>query len=155
MNNLLPEKCSSFLFVIGKISSTIYILLFSTIILDILVIYAINILSYWKLFALTLDKNVARVSMLGSLLISYECFSLLFARAHSTVRVKEKKILIASLVSTASASVHSHEALSFYFFSESPGLHVFVNFFIPKHWSCLVYSCSNFWSDLQSQVQVK
>lgn len=63
-----------------------------------------------------LDKNVARLSILGSLLISYECFSLLIARAHSTVWVKEKKILFASLVSIASASVHSHESLCSYFF---------------------------------------
>ena len=52
--------------------------------------------------------------------------SLLSARALTSVRVKERKILIAFLLSaSASASVYSHEALSFYFFSECPDLHIF------------------------------
>lgn len=38
----------------------IYILLFTTLILDVLVIYAVNILSLWQLFAL--HKNVPRTS---------------------------------------------------------------------------------------------
>lgn len=76
-------------------------------ILGILVVYEISFLSFWK-FLFIIDV------------------SLLSAQAHSTVHDNETKILIAFLLSAVSASVYSHQALSFYFFSESPELHTFV-----------------------------
>lgn len=75
-SSLFPEKSvSTFCTWKNIFCNFSYILLFTTVILDIVVIYVLNFLSFWKFLASTLHKKVAKASMLGSLFIGYECFT--------------------------------------------------------------------------------